>query len=245
MDNATASSSPAVSKPNVVTAIVSILVYLYFFPVFLLWVGFLAPYRSLPSSLEKIVPYNIETSPVSETNSAAIIDTLLLGAFIVPHSFFARTSVKKRMGLPKTLERSFFVLQAAIFMHLQIHFWQSIDGPALWNVQSNDQLSGAILAVFLSAFLFLFSATFAIDHFSLFGLTQAFGVDINNKIGLGTSEGADGFVVRWHYSIVAHPIMTGVLIMCWATPLMTISRLLFAGINTAWILGAVFHLEGK
>ena len=44
--------------------------------------------------------------------------------------------------------------------------------------------TGLFLALFAFGFAFMLSATFAVDHFHLFGLTQASGVDINAKVGL-------------------------------------------------------------
>jgi hypothetical protein len=72
-----------------------------------------------------------------------------------------------------------------------------------------------------------------------------------------------GLTVRGLYSIVAHPIMTGLLLgppapappdtaplttlSCagfWATPNMTASRLLLAAFNTTYVVAAVKLLEG-
>ena len=83
----------------------------------------------------------------------------------------------------------------------------------------------------------------ALDHFWLFGLSQGYGIDINKKMGLSATEDADGFVVRWHYSLCAHPIMTGMLLGLWATPYMTPSHFLFSSVLTSWIFLAVKYLE--
>ncbi len=88
------------------------------------------------------------------------------------------------------------------------------------------------------------TATFALDHFELNGLSQAFGIDLNAKLGLAAAASTKGGVVaRAHYSIVAHPIMTGMLIACWSTPVMTAPRLLFAIVNTVYIVIAVKAFE--
>lgn len=65
----------------------------------------------------------------------------------------------------------------------------------------------------------------AIDHFVLFGVSPAFGAMKTDK----------NVVTRWHYNLVAHPIMTGVLLTLWSTPLMTLFRLIIATIYTIWI----------
>ena len=63
------------------------------------------------------------------------------------------------------------------------------------------------------------SSTFAIDHFQLFGLRQ--GLKMGNKFKF---SGQTKIVTRFHYSLVRHPLMTGLLIMFWFTPIMTIGQ---------------------
>ena len=63
------------------------------------------------------------------------------------------------------------------------------------------------------------SSTFAIDHFQLFGLRQ--GLKMGNKLKF---SGQTKIVTRFHYSLVRHPLMTGLLIMFWFTPIMTIGQ---------------------
>mmetsp|Transcript_34141 Transcript_34141/g.75119 ORF Transcript_34141/g.75119 Transcript_34141/m.75119 type:complete len:314 (+) Transcript_34141:248-1189(+) len=237
MENTVHKTDSPLPTANAFTAIVSTVIYLYMFVIFLCYWGFL-----LPSTILPIAPYKFETSRVADdTGTGILIDVALLLAFIIPHSILARTEVKAMMNLSPALERPFFVLQTTIFMHLQMQFWQEFDAPLIWNVQ--EPYSWAILALFLFGFLFLFTATFALDHFWLFGLSQGYGIDFNKAFGLAATDDADGFVVRWHYALCAHPIMTGMMIGLFATPTMTASHLLFSVVNTAWMVGAIKHLE--
>ena len=240
MENTAHPSEEPLPKANALTALISTATYLYMFVVFLCYWGFL-----LPSNVLSFFPYKFETSTVASSISTAIIaDLALLLAFIVPHSVLARTSVKTKMNLPQSLERSFFVLQTTVFMHLQMAYYQELpDVPPIWNIVEGSALYYAVLTMLAFGFLFLFSATFALDHFWLFGLSQGFGVDINKMLGLNATDLADGFVVRWHYALCAHPIMTGMFLGLWATPSMTAGHLLFASVNTMWMLGAIKHLE--
>lgn len=109
-------------------------------------------------------------------------------------------------------------------------------------MSANALLSAGIYGFFAFGFVFLLTATFALDHFELCGLTQAFGIDFNGKLGLAAGEG-NSVVARAHYALVAHPIMTGMMIGCWATPTMTSPRLLFACMNTMYMVVAVKQLE--
>ena len=63
------------------------------------------------------------------------------------------------------------------------------------------------------------SSTFTIDHFQLFGLRQ--GLKMGNILKF---SGQTKIVTRFHYSLVRHPLMTGLLIMFWFTPIMTIGK---------------------
>lgn len=242
MENTTDKSTVISNKmndANAFTAVVATIVYLYMFGIFCCYWAFLVPAAISPFP----APYSFETATVaSSVASGILVDVALLCAFIVPHSILARNRVKEMMALPKSLERPFFVLQTTIFMHCKMAFWQELDSNfVLWNIPK--PYSSIVMAFFLFGFLFLFSCTFALDHFWLFGLSQGYGIDINKKIGLAATEDADGFVVRWHYALCAHPIMTGMMIGLWATPYMTPSHFLFSSVLTSWMVIAVKYLE--
>lgn len=221
----------------------SLLSYGYFLASFLMLWGFMLPIPALPDFLQ--VPYSMDDPQRRTTALSAVpIDVLLLLAFVVPHSILARRSIKERMGLPDSVERSFFVLQSSFFLHMEMIFWKDFDGPTLWDTGRDNALEVIVILAFVFGLLFLVSASFAIDHFSLFGLSNGFGLDLNAKLGLAkASEESSGLVHRWHYSLVAHPIMLGMLIGLWVTPIMTLPRLLFATIKSLYIGVAVLCLE--
>ena len=171
------------------------------------------------------------------------MDIALIMVFVIPHTVLASPVTKKAMGLPKSIERAFYVMQSQLLVHAQMHFWQNFEGPKLWDVSANTTATSAIYAVFMFGFVFLLTSTFALDHFDLCGLSQAFGFDINAKLGLSAKTNKHGIVSRAHYNIVAHPIMTGMMIGCWATPVMSAPRLLFAVLNTAYMVVAVKFSE--
>jgi len=244
MDNATPKTTDAPTA-NALTAAVSLLVYGYFFLTFMAWFGFLLPSDHLPSVIANILPYSIDTAETNPNSAQAFLfDLFLLTSFAVPHSFLARSWVKEMMGLPKSLERSLFVLQTTIFMHVYMYCWQDFEPDfAFWKLSPGSTSSSFVLAFYLVGVLFVLSSSFALDHFHLFGLSQGFGMDFNKMLGLTASDAGGELVVRWHYSLVAHPIMTGILINLWATPVMTAPRLLFAIVNTLYIVLAVRLLE--
>ncbi len=102
----------------------------------------------------------------------------------------------------------------------------------MWNFAKDSIAYMVLNVVFALGFFILLFASFCIDHFSLFGLSQAFNTDISAALRISTkSTGAAsqhlrvivppaiadcqnplaGLTTRGLYSVVAHPIMTGML----------------------------------
>lgn len=73
-------------------------------------------------------------------------------------------------------------------------------------------------------------STFAIDHFELFGLNQALRAWRDRPAAVPRLK------VPFLYRFVRHPMHAGVVVVCWATPTMTIGHLLFAVLMTAYIV---------
>jgi protein-S-isoprenylcysteine O-methyltransferase Ste14 len=83
----------------------------------------------------------------------------------------------------------------------------------------------------------VFYATFLINHFDLFGLRQVW------LYFIGKEYTHLPFRLNSLYRYVRHPIMTGVFIGIWFTPVMTVGHLLLAlGMSTYIIIG-VYHEE--
>jgi len=98
-----------------------------------------------------------------------------------------------------------------------------------------------MLPCYAVGFLWLLSSTFALDHFSLFGITQGTGFNMMEKLGCGLKE--KELCIRLHYKIVRHPIMTGFFTMFFAVPHMTLNHLFFSVSCSVYILLAVKLFE--
>ncbi len=79
----------------------------------------------------------------------------------------------------------------------------------------------------------VFSATFMINHFDLFGLRQVY------LASRGRPYTDLNFRTPLLYRFVRHPIMLGFIIAFWAIPTMTVGHLVFAVATTAYILIAL------
>jgi len=176
------------------------------------------------------VPKTIDTGAVTSTTQARGINLLLMSLFAVQHSVMARKQFKEwwTQYVPKSVERSTYVLFASFVLLILYWQWQPI--PALvWTV--HNPTAGTVLdGVFWLGWVVLVSSTFLISHFELFGLSQAF----SRLFGKQLSEAK--FRAPLFYRHVRHPIYLGVLLAVWATPTMTVGHLLFSVVITGYIL---------
>ena len=176
-----------------------------------------------------LVPKTIDVGPDSGRAQAVLIDAILLGLFAIQHSVMARPAFKRWWTriIPTSCERSTYVLISSLLLILIFWQWRPI-ATTIWHV---DGWPAAMLtAVFWMGWLIALASTFQIDHFELFGLRQA--VDALR----GAANRVQMFKTPLLYRLVRHPLMLGLLLAFWATPHMTAGHLLFAVVNTAYIL---------
>lgn len=172
------------------------------------------------------------------TNSpglAVSINLLLLALFGVQHSVMARPAFKRRFrrSFAHALERSTFVWASGLAMALCVLFWQPLQG-VVW--QSEGILRIVLWAGFAFGWAYLLAATFAINHFDLFGLRQAW------LEARGKTYAEVAFKEHWMYRYSRHPIMLGALLGVWCVPTMTASMLMLSlGLTLYIAIGLYFE----
>ncbi len=177
--------------------------------------------------------------PIGElaTGPALALDLGLLVAFALQHSVMARPTWKARWlrVVGPALERPTYLLATGLVLLPVIWFWQPMP-TVIWSLK-HPVLIGAAYAVAVSAWAYLFVASFAINHFELFGLQQVWSFFVGRPIT------PVPFRERWMYRFDRHPIMTGALLGMWITSTMTLGHLVFAIGFSLYIIVGVFFEE--
>ena len=179
----------------------------------------------------------IDTGTVVPIAEALIVNLLLMSVFAVQHSVMARKQFKQwwTQFVPKSVERSTYVLFSSLA--LMLLFWQWRPMPdVVWHVD-NSQVALAVIGLSFVGWLTVFTSTFLINHFELFGVHQV----ANNLTG--RQMPTPRFRTPFYYKFVRHPIYLGFIIAFWAAPTMTVGHLLFATVTTAYIFVGILLEE--
>jgi len=198
--------------------------YAIFFATFVYTIGFVG---------DLWVPKTIDGAPQVSLLNAFLINAGLLGLFALQHSVMARPGFKRILTkvIPETIERSTYVLASSLALIALFWHWEPMGG-VIWTV--TDPVGKALLYTgFVFGWGLVLVSTFLINHFDLFGLRQVW-LHFKNKAYTPV-----GFTTPGLYKLVRHPMYIGWFFAFWATPVMTVTHLVFAVATTAYILIAI------
>ena len=212
--------------------------YLVFFLTFLWFVAFVGDIRAVYGIA---VPTTVDAARMSAPAATAIlIDLGLVALFGLHHSVAARIGFKEKLtrSVPKSVERATYVLVASILLAVLMWFWHPIDAP-VWIINGvfDGLLNTAIWVLFWIGWVILFTSTWLLNHFELFGLQQA--------AYHGNPDGPPALSMKTpgYYRFVRHPIYLGFFIALWATPEMSVGHLVLAASMTVYILVGIRYEE--
>ncbi len=170
----------------------------------------------------ELMEKSIDSEPRLAMSTALAIDLFLLIICIsILRISLLKPSEKKLTDLiPAPLKRSCRIFIYAITIFILIILWQPI-GFVVWKIE--DSFLNALLTIlFTGGWILVLLSTFLINHLSLFGIRQVW-YHLNNKPYTPLQP-----VNPVIYRVVRHPFYIGLLLGCWAAPLMTVAHLLFA-----------------
>lgn len=208
--------------------IYGIIAYLAFFASILYAIGFVG---------NLLVPKSIDSGITQSLSVSLAVNIILLGLFAIPHSVMARPAFKKwwTQFIPVEIERSTYVLISSLLLFLLYWQWRPMTG-VIWEVEQ-EMLVLLINCIFWLGWVIVFLSSFLINHFDLFGLRQVY-------LSFTSREYTHlEFRTPFLYKIVRHPLMTGLIIAFWATPVMSTGHLLFAVATTTYIFIGVYFEE--
>ncbi|MEZ5557845.1 MAG: NnrU family protein [Pseudomonadales bacterium] len=189
-------------------------------------------------ALAGLIPYGFISGAEAGAPGGPIVwDLALVALWGGIHTGMARDGFKRVLTrvIPEPAERPTYVLIAGVTSILLVGCWQSVPG-VVWSVHSEPGAL-ALWAVFAFGWIYLLAATFAINHFDLFGLRQVY-LHFRNQ-----PRPPLQFVKRAMYRFTRHPIQTGVLIGIWAIPEMTATHLVLSLGFTVYVFVGLWFEE--
>ena len=198
--------------------------YAIFFATFCYAAGFLT---------NVLVPKSIDSAPTSPFGVALAVNLALLGIFAIQHSVMARPAFKRwwTRFVPQPAERSTYVLFSSLALIAMFWAWQPMGG-IVWNAEP-PAVRATLMGVGIAGWALVLVATFAINHFDLFGLRQVW------LFLRGKPYERIRFRQPVLYKWVRHPLYLGWFLAFWGTPTMTAAHLVFAIATSAYILIAI------
>jgi protein-S-isoprenylcysteine O-methyltransferase Ste14 len=186
---------------------------------------------------DSVVPKSINSGTKTPIYEAVTINLVLMSLFALQHSMMARKEYKQRWTrfIPRPIERSTYILFASLTLLLL--FWQWRPMPAIiWHI-GEAEMAATVATLSLGGWVLVFSSTFLINHFELFGLHQ-----VTSNLA-GREVPGPTFRTPLLYNFVRHPIYLGFIIAFWAAPTMSAGHLLFAAVTTVYIFVGIMLEE--
>ena len=180
-----------------------------------------------------IVPKSIDSGTPYPLADAIPVNAALLGLFALQHSVMARPGFKAAWTriVPEPVERSTYVLLTSGVLLLLFWQWRSVPEP-VWRVEHGAGVLFLTGAFWLGWGIVVLSAAM-IDHLDLLGLRQTYLRFKRRRYP------PDRFRTPGFYRFVRHPLMLGLVIAFWATPMMSAGHLMFSAAATGYILLAL------
>lgn len=166
-----------------------------------------------------------------------LVNMGLIGLFALQHTVMARAWFKNWLTrfIPAATERATFVLMSGLICCAIMYGWQTVPG-VVWQLH-NQVAMCSVYTLYVTGTVYLLLATFVTNHFELMGLRQVYLYfrDIPYQ--------PLAFTNKFMYRYSRHPMMLGMLILLWAVPTMTATRLVLSVLFTVYTFIGIFFEE--
>ena len=141
---------------------------------------------------------------------------------------FSRRAVSKIFGAD--FSKLFYVTVAGLTQTAMIFLWRPLDGE-IWRF--SGVWYAVLTLVFLFSSLFIFYSSVLLDYMEVLGVRSIIRLMKNEP------PPEQKLMIRGPYAYCRHPVYLGTLVFLWIGPVMTLTRLQFALLGTAYLfLGA-------
>jgi len=157
--------------------------------------------------------------PVESWATSLVVDLLLIFLFCGQHSFMASSLMKDiwNNSNVQLFQRSTYTLATAVVLEILVSFWKPIE-YVMWDWGSS--WDSTLFIIYICGWFLILLETLMMDHFELLGLKQIyFAVQ-----GWNEPMKYKNNLVETLYSHSRHPILLGLLIILWSTPVMTVDH---------------------
>jgi len=192
------------------------------------WLGavvFVASLLSFGVVYERVLSTPAPQAPGSAV-PAVLFNVALFTLFAAHHSVMARRGAKAWITriVPADLERSLYVWISSLLFLGVCWLWWPLPGMA-W--RADGALQAVLTGVQLAGVAITLVSAWMIDVFDLAG------------VRLADRAGPVVFKTTGPFGLVRHPIYLGWILIVFASPVMTASKLVFAVVSTAYLVAAI------
>ncbi len=161
--------------------------------------------------------------------TAALFDTALCLFFFIQHSGMVRRSFRRwsEQWIPSWSSRAIYSYASAFALVLLCVLWQRVDATPLI---LSGPLSLTIRAIGLVALLSFVWAVVSIEGLDMFGVRDVLA-RFRGRVRTPTP-----LAIKGPYRWVRHPFYFLVVVMLWASPVISVDRILLNALFTAWIV---------
>jgi steroid 5-alpha reductase family enzyme len=172
-----------------------------------------------------------------EVTRPVAIDCVLFTIFALHHSVFARPAVKSRLAgmVSVPVERSIYTWAASVLFIVVCAAWRDVPGE-LYQLSGPAALAG--YAVQLLAILLTARSSARLDVLDLAGVRPFLSTRTTDPELAERSEHVP-LVTTGLYGFVRHPLYFGWMLLVFAAPHMTMTRLTFAALSTSYLAIAI------